>query len=65
MKHNMRCQVETRDLPPEDGWRVIERTGQARTTCPCGLDTGLIATAEAALIWRDHGLGATWPAALI
>ncbi|MER5892385.1 hypothetical protein [Streptomyces sp. NPDC001876] len=33
---------------------MAEHTGQARTTCTCGLDTGLIPTAEAITTARAH-----------
>lgn len=47
MEHVSNVQAEIRSLPPENGWARAEHTGQARATCPCGLDTGLIATAQA------------------
>lgn len=55
VQHTVRVAVQTRDLPPVDGWRAVERTGQARTTCPCGLDTGLVPTTEAITTARTHG----------
>ncbi|RPK85076.1 hypothetical protein EES46_23320 [Streptomyces sp. ADI98-10] len=54
MQHKPNVQAETRDLPPENGWARAEHTGQARTTCPCGLDTGLIPTAQACDTARSH-----------
>ncbi|MFJ9573583.1 hypothetical protein [Streptomyces bacillaris] len=47
MEHQPSVQAETRDLPPVDGWRRVERTGRARATCPCGLDTGMVPTSDA------------------
>jgi len=46
--------VEIRDLTPQEGWRVVETTGQTRVTCPCGLDTGLIPTLDGVRIAQDH-----------
>lgn len=40
--------------PTPDGWRQIEDTGQACTTCTCGATTGFIPTPEAAAIYREH-----------
>lgn len=53
--HSAVIQVELRDLPPtEDGWRVVEKTGRASVTCPCGLDTGLIAATDALHTLQAH-----------
>lgn len=54
-QHAVAIASQLRDLPPLDGWRVVERTGQARTTCTCGLDTGLVPAAEAVTTARAHG----------
>lgn len=47
-------EVELRDLPPENGWRVVAKTGRASVTCPCGLDTGSIAATDALRSLQDH-----------
>ncbi|MDX3507354.1 hypothetical protein PV755_00195 [Streptomyces caniscabiei] len=54
MPHSAVIEMELRDLPPEDGWRVVEKTGQASVTCPCGLDTGLIAAPDALSTLQEH-----------
>jgi hypothetical protein len=35
-------------------WVTIVPTGQSRTTCPCGADTGMIADADALAAYRTH-----------
>ncbi|MHC3391309.1 hypothetical protein ACLQ2E_17915 [Streptomyces lavendulocolor] len=54
MTHAPSITAELRDLPPVDGWRVSEQTGRARTTCPCGTDTGLTTKADARTTLREH-----------
>ena len=54
-QHPFRVHTETRELPPANGWREVEATGQARATCPCGLDTGYIPVADAWATARTHG----------
>jgi hypothetical protein len=53
--HALRFEKETRPLQPTpDGYARYERTGRARATCTCGLDTGWIATAEAVRAGKEH-----------
>jgi hypothetical protein len=52
--HSPQIVVELRDLPPKEGWRVIERTGRATVTCPCGLESGPIAAPEALRALQEH-----------
>lgn len=54
-QHPFNVQAQTRELPPVNGWRSHEATGQSRATCPCGLDTGYIPTADAWATARTHG----------
>ncbi|MFF1417461.1 hypothetical protein [Streptomyces sp. NPDC058280] len=54
MQHDVRFTRETRDLPPVDGWRRIEPTGYAHTSCSCGLDTGRVPDTEATSTARTH-----------
>lgn len=53
-QHDPNVEAEIRETPPEDGWRCFERTGRARATCPCGLDTGYVPTAQACDTARSH-----------
>lgn len=54
MQRSAAIEMEIRDLPPEDGWRVVEKTGRASVTCPCGLDTGLVAATDALRTLQEH-----------
>lgn len=53
-QHAFSVQAETRELPPVNGWREVEATGQARATCTCGLDTGFIPVPDAWTTARTH-----------
>lgn len=54
MQHSPQLVRDLRELPPIDGWAAYEPAGTARTTCPCGLDTGHIPEGEAVTIARNH-----------
>ncbi|MEV5131034.1 hypothetical protein AB0K87_11075 [Streptomyces sp. NPDC053705] len=53
-KHAFNVQAETRELLPVNGWRRYEATGKSCATCPCGLNTGYIPTADAWATARTH-----------
>lgn len=52
--HSVHFQAETENHPPADGWRVVVPSGRARTSCRCGLDTGLADAAEARRVLVEH-----------
>lgn len=59
-QHDPHVEAEVRETPPENGWRCFERTGRARVTCPCGLDTGMVPVGRA---WGEGiaHIVAAWP----
>lgn len=55
MKHELRIQAETEQIPVEPGaWAEYRSTGQAQLTCSCGYDSGIVPKTGAVQLASDH-----------
>jgi hypothetical protein len=55
--HRVSIGSEIEDVPDPElqaQWRERRPTGNARTTCTCGLDTGLVPRPEAVAAFKGH-----------
>jgi hypothetical protein len=56
-EHHVNITSEIEDVPDPElqaRWRERRPTGKARTTCLCGVDTGLVPRADAVETFRQH-----------
>ena len=56
VQHHMTLERGVRPVtePSTPGWAEYEHDGSARAQCSCGLDTGWVATDDAASAARHH-----------